>query len=385
MADAIPLVSVQVINNKHIYVEWSVPCSVDYFEIERQVYNSGSWYILESGSWVAAGTADQLTDTYYMDKDVGSDSYQYRVRYYANAAYSDYSYSKTTGISAQLKIGYTFNNYIIPTGEWGVPVTADDIRYTYMFGIDMSAQNGQNFSNSAFDYYINAALEQFETYLGIVIRRRKILTQPASTLTQERYWNANVDYTHEDDPYPFDPDIWRDGYGGMRLNFFPVIEITRAELYTETDALLMDLLDQEWIRLDKASGHVSLFPKTGVEALGPFTQGSAFLRSRYTRGYPHGFKFDYEAGWKNSDFIPNDLREVIAQFATIMALNSVGDGLLAGFSSSSISLDGLSESFSSTQSATSSYFGARILSYTKHITEWLKLNKYKYNMPLAFV
>ena len=74
------------------------------------------------------------------------------------------------------------------------------------------------------------------------------------------------------------------------------------------------------------------------------------------------------------------------KWASIKALASVGDGLLAGFSSSSISLDGLSESFSSTQSATSAYFGARIKQYQDEIKEWLKTNRYKFsNIPLGFI
>ena len=58
---------------------------------------------------------------------------------------------------------------------------------------------------------------------------------------------------------------------------------------------------------------------------------------------------------------------------------------MAGFSSSSVSLDGLSESFSSTQSATSAYFGARIASYIKQLEKFVKNNKNKYdNIVIGF-
>jgi len=264
--------------------------------------------------------------------------------------------------------------------------TSDDIRYTYMFGIDMTAQNGQEFEDDAFDFYINASVEEFERYLGIVIKRRRIITQPSDTLVRAKAWTESCDYTHEDDPYPFDASTWRDGYGQLQLQHYPVISIATAKLYTETDAEILDLLDSEWLRLDKKSGLLSFFPKTGVETVGPFIQGGMYLRTLYNRGYPHGFKFDYDAGYSDSDHVPEDLRQNVLKFASIMALASVGDGLLAGFSSSSISLDGLSESFSSTQSATSAYFGARISQYSKEIIEFLKRNRYKYsNMPMAFI
>ena len=370
-------------------MSWVAPTgvSVSFYEIERQTNSAGPWQILESDIWVDSGTADQLTKTYYVDENVGNDTYQYRIRYYDGAAYSDYSYSGIIGKQVLHKIGYTFGNYVVPTDQWGVAGTPDDMRYTYLYGINMSAQNGQEFKDSQLQFYINAAVEDFERYLGIIIRRRRFITQPDDdVLTQVKWWSNGCDYTDEDDPYRFDPDVWRDGYGQLKLRNFPVISLSRAKMYTETDQEILDLLTSEWTRLNKSSGLITEFPKIGVGALGPFTQGGLFFRTIYRVGYPHGFKFDYDAGFKDSDRVPEDLREAIMMWAAVKTLSSVGDGLLAGFSSSSISLDGLSESFSSTQSATSAYFGARILSYTKAIKEYLKLHKYQFdNMPMGFV
>jgi hypothetical protein len=102
--------------------------------------------------------------------------------------------------------------------------------------------------------------------------------------------------------------------------------------------------------------------------------------------YPDAFEFDYTTGYKTAEFVPDDLRGVIGKWAVIKALASIGDGLLAGFSSQSVSLDGLSESFSSTQSATSAYFGARIIQYKDEIKQWLKDNRNKYGIiPMSFV
>jgi hypothetical protein len=62
----------------------------------------------------------------------------------------------------------------------------------------------------------------------------------------------------------------------------------------------------------------------------------------------------------------------------VSLLNNIGRGLMSGFSSSSLSMDGVSESFSSTQSATSSYYGADILSYRKEIDDYIAANKMKF-------
>ena len=96
------------------------------------------------------------------------------------------------------------------------------------------------------------------------------------------------------------------------------------------------------------------------------------------------YLIDYDAGFETSDDIPQDLREIIAKQAAVSLLNIIGDGLMSGFSSSSLSMDGLSESFSSTQSATSAYFGARIKEYKDDISSYIKQNKYKFaNMPIG--
>jgi hypothetical protein len=51
---------------------------------------------------------------------------------------------------------------------------------------------------------------------------------------------------------------------------------------------------------------------------------------------------------------------------------------MSGFSSSSLSMDGVSESFSSTQSATSAYYGADIKQYESEIEKYIAENKMKF-------
>ena len=107
-------------------------------------------------------------------------------------------------------------------------------------------------------------------------------------------------------------------------------------------------------------------------AKGIFPYGEATFRNYFY------YLIDYEAGYESSDDIPDDLRQIIGKVCAISLLNIIGDGLMSGFSSSSLSMDGISESFSSTQSATSAYFGARIAVYQKEVQEYIKNNKYKF-------
>jgi len=96
------------------------------------------------------------------------------------------------------------------------------------------------------------------------------------------------------------------------------------------------------------------------------------------------YEIDYDAGYETSDDVPRDLREIIGKDAAVGLLNVIGDGLMSGFSSSSLSMDGMSESFSSTQSATSAYFGARIKVYEDEIKSYIEENRFKFgHVPIG--
>ena len=75
--------------------------------------------------------------------------------------------------------------------------------------------------------------------------------------------------------------------------------------------------------------------------------------------FPNYWHAKYLTGFKK---IPNDLLNVLGMLASINVLNIAGDIILgAGIASYSLSLDGLSQSISSTSSATNSGYGARII------------------------
>lgn len=152
-------------------------------------------------------------------------------------------------------------------------------------------------------------------------------------------------------PYDFDPRYWKE-YGFIQLRHWPVISVERAIWYSPVKGQIMDLIANDWIREYGELGQLRFFPKGGF-SYGPYSVYGPLWTGYGAARYPGGFEFDYSTGYESADFVPEGLRAVIGKYATIKALAVVGDGLLAGFSSQSISLDGLSESFSSTQSATS--------------------------------
>lgn len=331
-------------------------------------------------------TLDIAKTVYRFVDESGQDTNWYKTRYYNSVTADESPFSDPIpgGYEAQ-KIGFSFGNYAPAPGEWGKILTADDMRYTYMFGIDAIATDSQEseFTDAQFDYFIDAALEEVERYLTLDIRRRVYKTNPASDQTRAPVYRNGVDYTDYDDPYEFDPKEWQN-YGFVQLRHWPLIKIDRAILYSPVKGEVLNFLEQDWVRMSRNVGQVHLFPKSGF-SYGPYQIGGMpwiLLGQRY----PSAFEFDYQTGFETAAFVPRDLRDLVGMYAAIKALDTIGDGLLAGFSSQSVSLDGLSESFSSTQSATSAYFGARLKSYAEHIEVILQRNRYKFGPPpMSFV
>ncbi len=279
------------------------------------------------------------------------------------------------------KVGHTFRNYIQPADSFGEVLTADDMRFTELFGINLVASNGQIIDDNQLRFWVETAVEEVERILNISIVKKRIATNIERTNKV-----FGTDFDEEDDAYDFRIQMWR-YEGPLPLRFKPVLSVERAKLFDITDKEILDLKGSQWLRPIKRPGQLWFFPRQASSGLGFAIGGSGIALSAYRfRDYPGAFEFDYTVGYENSIRIPKDLRKIIGRIATVAALNIIGDGLLAGFSSSSINLDGISESFSSTQGVENAFFGARINQYLKEIETWLKRNRRKFaNLPISFV
>jgi hypothetical protein len=156
----------------------------------------------------------------------------------------------------------------------------------------------------------------------------------------------------------------------------PVISISRLDLLNRNDTIL-PLLHAS--TLDRTKGRITFYNRPMRE--------SDTMRGIDAAVHPHGpdtlnrnlcYAIDYIAGFESSDDVPMDLRELVGKKAAVSLMNIIGRGLMAGFSSSSLSLDGASESFSSTQCATSAFYGADIKEYKDDIETYIAENKMKF-------
>ncbi len=360
---------------------------LEYYDVIK-VYRATS----EEGSYSEITDSDTRIELalhiqqYYFSDDDGMVSHWYKTSYF-NSTTDDEGNQATArlGGSETEKIGFSFDNYTPPPNEWGKILTADDMRYTYMWGTETTASDiaATDFEDEQFDFFIREALADFEVRLTVDIRKRVYVTDPDSALNRSKYWRDGVDYTDEEDAYSFDPHQWQN-FGFLQLRHMPILSVERAMLKNQVGGEVIDLLDQGWVRITKKVGQLHFYPTTG-QPYGPFHTGMLPWRLFGGR-FPQGFEVDYTTGYPTAEFVPDDLRSAVGKWACIKCLQSIGDGILAGFSSQSVSLDGLSESFSSTQSATSAYYGARIKSYQEELKIWFQNNRYKYaNVPLSFV
>ncbi len=282
----------------------------------------------------------------------------------------DYVYSNWVRNGGGEAVGYTFGNYKAPDGQWGTIATPDDVRFTYLWGTDFKANNGQSYTDAQIQYFIDASTEEIGRKLDITIKKTKVRYN-----AQERGFIKGLEYDDSESPYSFRYSrIAR--YGLIKTRQKPICKLhnltllsrfTGAKDLTSTTIVdknkgLLKLMERPVRPSDTSSNISASIGMYGTETLSP--------QLFYT--------IDYDAGFETSDDVPADLRQVIAKNCAVSLLNIIGDGLMSGFSSSSLSMDGLSESFSSTQSATSAYFGARIKEYKDDISDYIKENKHKF-------
>ncbi|GAB6276249.1 MAG: hypothetical protein SAMD01599839_07890 [Rectinema sp.] len=340
------------------------------YRIERK-REGADWQVWDGASF-SSGEAALITGTRFADYDVADGIYQYRFALMADVL-SAYAYSDWVRIGSGY-VGWTFDNYTPPEGRFGDVLTVDDLRKTYLWGIEFKASNGELFTDAQVRSTIRSASDEIARALKITIEKKRILCQPDASLV------LGVDYDEAEDPYTYRHDKWNRS-GRIVLRRRPIISVSRFEFYGIADQKILNLLS--WTRIDHRKGVISFYPRAGSDNSFRIIPAAMTLGASWMSGdYPHGYKVDYVAGYENSSRIPDDLREVIGKVAACKLLNIIGDGLIAGFSSSSLSIDGLSESFSSTQSATNAFFGARIQVYLKDIESYLKENRNKFGVQV---
>lgn len=248
----------------------------------------------------------------------------------------------------------------------GLVFSVAEIWALYLFGIKIDGGQGTSFSNESIRRYIENAQKQVEKWFNL------------------RFCKQLVDQTL---PY-YRQDYWQEF--PILLTNYPVREpLSMIGMLNKMEQIIYP---QGWLfcEYDTAMGQgkrrISVVP-TGSST----TQGNAQViltgitsqvgMQRFDN-IPDYWRIQYITGW-DIDNLPMDLLNIVGMLASIPALDVAGDLILgtAGIAGQSLSIDGLSQSISTSISATNAGYGARILSYTKQIEETAKRIRLVYDQP----
>jgi len=226
-------------------------------------------------------------------------------------------------------------------------IDADFVKETFLFGVNLKDDDGNEMPDSLIEFYIKAATRWLERKIDTLITPTSITDE-----SHDYYWN---DYA---------------SYAFVRLLNYPVRKVSRVSMRFPLSNDLLEF-NESWYHVESISGQVNLIPSE--DGLGSIFVGEngSYLPMLYsgTDYVPHIIKVDYEAGFEEGE-VPEDILNLIGMKAAIGPLNIAGDLIAgAGIATKSISLDGLSESIGTTSSATNAGYGARIIQYEKQIKE----------------
>jgi hypothetical protein len=230
-------------------------------------------------------------------------------------------------------------------------ISTDELKKIFLFGIDLTNDNGDPFPEEMYEFYIRSAQEWLEKELGGLILCEREIT----------------DETHD---YHSNDYVARSMF---KLFRYPVQSVSKVAIQfplAENEIVF----DPKWYRAESTNGMVNLVPTQGTFSSILLSQGGNYLPLLYNglQYVPSLWRISYKAGFKK-DQIPTQIKEIIGMKASMGALNIAGDLIAgAGIATKSISLDGLSQSISTTSSATNAGYGARILQYNKEVDARMK-------------
>jgi hypothetical protein len=224
-------------------------------------------------------------------------------------------------------------------------VTVQKLKDTYLFGVSIKDAEGNVPSDKFYQQAIDTAVSYFEHLLDLSIT-------PVINHVEYKDYHLN-DYAE---------------WGYIMLSNYPVHAISSMKMVYFRDEGGLPVTVQEipksWIRLSRHDGMIRLIPNTRFPSQLQISEtGSFFPEILRATEIPHLWEFTYDYGFCDGK-IPVLLNQAIGLLASIICLIPAGHLILgAGIGGTSISLDGLSQSIQTTQSAENSGFSATIKDY----------------------
>lgn len=240
----------------------------------------------------------------------------------------------------------------------GLVLSPSDLIQQYLHGIPLCYSDGRQLDYSTITQKLKSVQKQIESLLSIKLQKQ---------IVQE-----NHDFSREEFKQ------W-----GFVKAIFPVNEAYKLE--GTINNITQVNYPKDWLSVKRTTDttvhrNVYLIPNTSGGAV--MTQNSfifsgitphlGFFGANYIPNY---WRLTYCTGW---DVVPDDILDAIGKLTAIQILGILGDVLLGiGITSSSISLDGLSQSLTNTKGS-GGLFGSRIKQYSEELARELPNLRYEY-------
>jgi hypothetical protein len=263
--------------------------------------------------------------------------------------------------------------------------TVEEIRKTWCFGLPLYAKSatqwtaaGQVMSDEDIELFIRGAISDVEKQLGVLLKPTIVRNQYTAYLQSLQ---EGIDYDILEPAYDYAYDRFNN-WGFMQTRQWPFLSIDGFKMTLPNGQQVLDFGSDQlggmppkptsWIKPYPKQGQIMLVPYTGVSSVfyvggGTSSAGAlSILGNMWTRDMPQCLWLDYTAGFALGK-VPSGVRNIVAKMAANDVLGIAGDALLAGIASMSTSIDGLSQSISTTASATNNTYAAHQLQYQKEI------------------
>lgn len=245
----------------------------------------------------------------------------------------------------------------------GLLFSPSEIFALYLYGIKIQGGDGTAFSTESMRFYIMAAQKEIENFFNLKLIYQFIDLEKL-TFYRADYWQSfPILFTN----YPVNKPISLTG----RFNQLEQISYPTQWLTVHTNSYGMYKRRVSIV----PTGTAVATANAEVILSGLTTQ----LGSQHFLMIPDYWDLQYITGF-DLDHMPMDLLNLVGKLSTFGPLGIAGDLILgAGIAAQSIGVDGLSQSISSTSSATNAGYGARIIQYQKEIKEAIPRIKLVYD------
>lgn len=258
-----------------------------------------------------------------------------------------------------MPVGQTLNFGISYTVDTELIWSVEEYLVNFLTDIPLSGLGGERMADETIEGKIRVATSQLEGFLSIKVAKQRLLEQ-----------------------YDFEREHF-ENWGHIKVNnLVTEVNILRGQLNFAHQITY----PKGWISLKRQietarNIHIVAGQQEDLKGLqsdfvAVFTGKFPIFGYSSANYIPNYWNVDYTTGFEE---VPFDLQDAVAKIASMQVLAILGDITFgAGIASKSISLDGLSQSLNTTQSAENSLYSARIRQFQAELKNemvWLK-NRY---------